>query len=218
MKLKLMRALTWLALKGRLYYVWSRVYRWLWERSFRDIELPTFETMEELLHFASEIQWRRDTWIQLWDAVGDPRATYARHVTGMQKDWASDCDDISIFIADRMRNMIVEGKLKHVTEVGMLSCPWMKRDGKIGGHNVCAFEYTSSMPSTSEDRVELIRRWGHASNWDGARPSLGHASVRDLVQDVVSKGAGEGGKSLGWALCNTDLELRRYDGGKDIVG
>ena len=209
-KVWILRRLTWLALKGRLYYVWSKVYRFLFERKHRDTPIPGFVSMSGVTGFIGKMAWRKDTWVMLFDAISSPQATIARHLAGKK---AGDCDDISLVAAACIRDMLRRGYLKEtmeVVEVGLLSVPWVDKNGKTGGHNVCAFSYKVPVSGS------YVINWAHMSNWHGGEVRDGaggraFGSLKDVVRDVLA-----GRTSLGWAFANVDLELLRYGKGEDL--
>jgi hypothetical protein len=132
---------------------------------------------------------------------------------------AGDCDDISLFAADRIRDMRDRGVLPDVRTVGLLSVPWIDKDGKIGGHNVCAFSYVEreavSNPEIGETRGLC---WAHVSNWysgvvrfNGLLNGLRFETVEDVVRDVLL-----GKTSIGWSLADPDLNRVRQGTGSDI--
>jgi len=194
-----MRALTWLALRGCLYPFWSRVYRFLAEHRHLDKRLPPFSSMDQVKEMVGAMRWRRDTWLMLWDAISHPVATYTRHQAGRK---AGDCDDISLVAAQAIKNMSDSGAVDDVVEVGLLSVPWIGRDG-IGGHNVCVLRVFQEGSSRS--------RWMHMSNWANGAMFGPFDTLEDVVRDVLDDRI-----SLGWAYWSTDLKLKRYGSGKTI--
>lgn len=195
MKLFGMRVLTWVALKGRFYYGWSKIYRWLRERKWRHIDIPIFKSFEEITEIVGKMQWRRDGYRELWDAVSTPYAAYGKFLAGNK---AGDCDDISIF-AVHCLNKADEAKLleKPLWQIGLLSCPWIDAKGKVGGHNVCAFAY-------QEPNGDI--KWGHISNWYKGKIVWGLDSKKSVVRHVL----GISRTSLGWAYVTLDLKLIEY--------
>ena len=197
MKLKLLRALAWVALKGRLYYAWSRMYRWLWQRRYKDVVIPSYTTLDGIASVVARMRWRADGWRELWDAISDPRATWSYHVNDLGKEGpANDCDDISMWAVDRIQQAVDAGALNEVDEVGMLSVPWLD-DGEAGGHNVCV--------------VCMFDGWRHMSNWHNGKLIGPFDDLQDVTRDVLA-----GRKSLGWAYCSSKLKLRRYGRGGNL--
>jgi hypothetical protein len=104
------------------------------------------------------------------------------------------------------------GLLRGVTEVGLLSCPWMDWDDKVGGHNVCVFRY---ILETGERHTKM--RWGHVSNWYGGEVREGYKTLEDVVRFVVKAGGGKEARSIGWGYASVGLRLREYGSGKGLV-
>jgi hypothetical protein len=209
-----MRRLTWLALRF-WYYGFSKKYQAVVERRYRGFGLPEYNSLDSLTATLGVMKWRRDGYLELWDAISDPRATFAKHCLGQK---AGDCDDISLFAADRIRDMRDRGVLSDVRTVGLLSVPWVDRENKISGHNVCAFSYVDrevvSNPEVGETRGLC---WAHVSNWYGGvvryvgRNGLHFETVEDVVRDVLL-----GKTSIGWSLADPDLNRIRQGTGSGI--
>jgi hypothetical protein len=211
-----MRWLTSLALKYKLYYRWSKVYQWLYERKYRNVELPTFYSLEDIQKLTDEMQWRKDTWVMLWDAISTPRATYGRHVDD-DKDKAGDCDDISLSAISFIENMVDNGYINNIREVGLLSCPWLNEENKAGGHNVGVFAYKEEIASAPGICVTTASKFAHISNWHSGRIQYGFDSLEDVVKDVLSgPGRNRIRTSLGWAFATTGLKLVKFGNGKDL--
>lgn len=190
-------ALVWVSLRCRVYYAWSKVYRFLFERWADNVVIPDADCFGDVTKVVRDIEWRKDTWFMLWDVVSHPGATYKRHLDGKR---GGDCDDISM-IALVMVEGIAARKPDLFGRVGFLSVPWLEAGGKVGGHNVCAFETMIN--------GELM--WKHMSNWyDGKLSPKSFGSLEDVVRDVL-----DGNESLGWAFANSDLKLLRYGGPVD---
>lgn len=197
MKVAVFRVLAWIALVGRVYYAWSKVYQFLFEWKWRGHFMPEFDEVGALSKTVGRMEWKKDGFVQLWDAVSRPEATWGRHSKGMK---AGDCDDISMFAVDRIRDMMARGRLPRVKFVGLLSCPW--DDGnKIGGHNVCAVQYTRNDVATGQ----WLMRWAHVSNWHGGEVRGEFDDVEDVVENVVG-----GRTNLHWALSDHRLRLVKH--------
>lgn len=199
-----------LALKCRIYYVWSKVYRWLWERKYRGQEIPRYDTCARIEEVTGKMKWRKDTWLMLWDAISLPEATYYRHL----HDGGSDCDDIALFAINRLYEFARGNDtflfykenacyLTNLRSFGLLSVPWI-RDGKAGGHNVGVFKYSD------KDEGWL---WAHVSNWYRGQIRYGFKSLPAVVDDVLS-GEYESfdikAESVGWAHADLCLRLMEY--------
>lgn len=196
MKLKLMRGITWLVFRLRLYYVWSKIYRFFFERKWKHIELPLFESLEAIEETTGQMKWRKDTWHVLWDTISTPKATYGRFLRG---EPAGDCDDISLFAVRCIEKYVDQSpNPKGIGEIGLLSCPYINRKGKgkIGGHNVGVFRYT----------LHGETYWAWISNWRRGKIQWRVGSLEGVVRAVVE---GAGAASLGWSFANTKLKVIR---------
>lgn len=210
MKVWILRRLTWLALRGKLYYVWSKIYQFLFERKYRSTPVPGFVSLSGVSEFVGKMRWRKDTWVMLFDAISAPQATVARHLADQK---AGDCDDISLVDAVCINDMLERGYLKcdtGIIDVGLLSVPWVDVKGKTGGHNVCAFSY--KVPVSGSYAIN----WAHVSNWHGGEviTSAGGKALGSL-EDVVKAVLG-GKTSLGWSYADVNLKLLRYGRGEDL--
>ncbi|RLI87363.1 MAG: hypothetical protein DRP01_02040 [Archaeoglobales archaeon] len=83
MKIWLLRVGVWLTLKLRVYYVWSRVYQWLYEkRKWSQVTIPLFPTFKDIEEIVGAMEWHKDSWRELWDAISSPQAAYGKHLKG----------------------------------------------------------------------------------------------------------------------------------------
>jgi hypothetical protein len=200
----LLKICAWFALKCRLYYFWSRVYRFLYERKYKNVQLPYYGHLKDLEKVLGEMIWIEDDWTMLWDAISTPQATYQRHVDRQDDEDAGDCDDISLFAANRIydRGSILRSdndEDSYLVKVGLLSCPWISAKGKAGGHNVCAFQYMELKTG--------VAQWAHVSNWHNGKIQWGFNSLYDVVSAVVGR---KKCTSLGWAFASINLKLQEY--------
>jgi hypothetical protein len=208
MKKAVMRALTWLALRGRLYAVWSKVYQFFGEHKHIDKQLPPYSSFADVKKIVGKMKWRKDTWFMLWDAVSHPVATYSRHMAGMP---AGDCDDQAFFAVRAIEDMRAAQVVDGVVEVGLLSVPWLqlvpggKGKTRIGGHNVCVFRYYRT-------KSDMRSKWAHISNWHNGEFVSGFDTLEDVVKNILE----DHRISLGWAYWDVDLKLKRYASGKTV--
>lgn len=197
MKIFIMRCLTWFAIHC-WYYMFSKKYQATIEHKYLKSMLPFYDNIFDLTKTVGRMRWRRDGYRELWDAISHPKATWTKHKLGLK---AGDCDDISLFAADRIEDMRKREKILGILEVGLLSVPW--DDGfKVGGHNVCAFSYKDG------DKI----KWAHISNWDQGEVREGFTSLRAVVRNVL----GRKKKSLGWAFATVKLKLKQYEWGDKV--
>lgn len=209
-KFWIMRVLAWLALRAKLYYVWSSIYQFLWERSeIKNMDLFIPGSIKELEKVVGEMVWRKDTWIMLGDAISHPKATYSRHIFGKK---AGDCDDISLFAIDRLAAMPMTttsdgDRSISIALVYLLSIPWIKNeDNKIGGHNVGVLKYYDGGSF----------QFAYISNWFNGTIRWGFKNIKDIVRHVLQR---VDATSIGWGLAEwrkDKLRLVRYENGKDL--
>ena len=194
MKRWTLQILTWCVFNLRLYYMWSKVYQWLYEkRKWNQITIPLFASFEEIEETLGKMIWRRDSWPELWDAISLPQATYGRHLVGNK---SGDCDDISIFAAyciERARRRT--GLNRPILEVGFLSCPWVDHKNELGGHNVCTFSYYEKGET----------KWAYVSNWYEGRIQWGFPS-KDVI---VTRMTGTHRPTLGWGFAVVTLKNQK---------
>jgi len=203
----LLRCLVFVVLKLRVYYIWSRIYQRFfekWPKSHWKLIKKTwkkidFYTLEEVENVVSKMHWRKDGLFELGDAISDPKATYFRHVNGL--DGAMDCDDISLFAATVIKDMASKGRLldKGIwpDRVFFLSIPWVDEKGKVGGHNICVFCYV--------DIEGNGWKWAHISNWFGGRIAWNFDTLDAVLKSILINK-----KSLGFALATPELKLIHY--------
>lgn len=192
MKKFFLKILVWFALKCRLYYVWSKIYRFLYERKYRHVVLPKLNSIEEVEDLIGNISWRKDKWYMLWDAISIPQAAYGRY---LDKKAGGDCDDISILAVHLIEDLIKRRKVQNFLQVGLLSVPWLDMSNKVGGHNVCIIKYKM------DDKLY----YGHISNWNMGRVRWAFTSKEAVVDEIP-----RGGTTLGWAIADKNLKLKKY--------
>jgi len=195
MKLWILRRLTWFSLRCGIYYLWSRIYQRLFESTWLDYtKVPLFPSVGAIEDCVEKMKWRPDKWWMFWDAVSAPGAVWARYFEGKE---AGDCEDVSLAAATALREWLRHHRMHvEVTGLYLLTVPWLGRDGKVGGHSVCAISYVD---------VDGTKKWAHWSNWN--RILWGRETVEDVVREIL-----RGNYSLGWALADLDLRLVRYGG------
>lgn len=194
----------WFAFNLRFYYTWSRLVRVFLNFKYGDTTIPPMQNIDELIGTIRRMKWRPDPWWQLWDAIGTAEATFARFKKG---EHVGDCDEFAVFCADRLIEMNSRKAPtfgRSLLGVYVLSVPYMKMNGKLGGHNVCAFRY-------AQDNGAKV--WGYVSNWDGGTPVLGQwATLHGLIKDVAVKG--NANEVLAWSLVMYyDLRVVRHGWG-----
>ena len=213
MRVFLMRCLVFIVLKLRVYYIWSRLYqrffeKWpknRWELIKKCWQKVNYDTLDEVEKIVGQMHWTKDGLFELGDAISDPKATYFRHINGI--DGAMDCDDISLFAANVIRDMAARGILLDrgiwPDRVFFLSVPWISNEGKVGGHNICTFCYV--------DIGCKNMKWAHISNWFGGRIAWNFDSLNDVMKSILIDR-----KSIGYALATPSLKLVKYGWCADV--
>ena len=174
MKIRFLRFWVATVLRGRLYYLWSKLYQATRERWASSVRLPSYGSIGALEETLSRMKWFRDGLWELGDAIGGPKATYAKYIASSKT--AKDCDEFSLYAADRLRDMVTRGvltdkKIKR-DEIYLLTVPWVDKGGKAGGHNVCAFKYGN--------------KWAHVSNWWHGKVQWDKGSLNDVIREVLN--------------------------------
>lgn len=180
----------WFSLDG--YYLWSRLYRWLFEkRRYKNEPLVEFDSLRGLETALGRMKWVKDGPKYLWDVISLPaKVEYALRTDPKQE--VGDCDEFAAYAADRIQNMIARKKISN-TKVFFMTVNWLDAEYKFHGHNVCAIlDYTSN-------------RWSHMSNWFEGKVQSGGTSPSDLARSIVAQ-AGAGGRMIGYAYCTPDLK------------
>lgn len=179
-----------ISLSWGLYFLWTRIYRFLWQRKYRG-HVDKRNALEELREVIRNREWKKDGWRELGDAISYPR--YFEEV-GSKSKLANDCDDFSIWCLDAARKTIMSDGLKWMPE-GLMSIVW--KDGwKLSGHNVAVFK------AYDGDAVKIA----HMSNWrNGHLYIMKNSTYEGVALDVVKTKD----KSLvGWRLTSPDLKKK----------
>jgi len=174
-------------LAARLYLGWpyrlrNHLYRTIWERKFRNVQLSKFDSLEDVSAFIKPRLYRPDGWRSLWDAVGYPGKAQ-RVFEGEAIDAEFDCDDFAIWITA----VLTEAQARlGISNVSYTSIFWGK-----SGHAVCTF---------MKDGAWHFMDYGLP---------VGPFSTRSDIAEHVAKTYGKGAKP--WFLARHDLSLRLID-------
>jgi hypothetical protein len=156
-----------IALDLRLYYLWSRLGRWLYERQFLGREIRRYDSAQELQKAMEPWVWRPDPFWQFGDMISCPAAVEYKGTLG---EPVGDCDDFSVYAGEALRQLndafgSIDGKV--VREISLLTVPWMEPTGKPNGHNVCVFRYLTPGKGWA---------WAWVSNWYDTHIQWSHPS------------------------------------------
>ncbi len=113
--------LTWWLRIGR--YCWSKMHRRLFERRYLKEELPTANSLKQIVEFLEQVDWTKDGPLHLFDCISYPQTTWAT-----KKD---DCDGFSVLAAELLNRWSPNSNPVLVT---VLVRPVKK------SHTVCAFK------------------------------------------------------------------------------
>lgn len=123
-----------------IYRIWSKIYRFIWERNKR-LPLKSFLSLEELVAYVGSFKWRADTWRELGDAISSPE-----HVQWIAendpKRFIGDCDEFAVYQANVIENSLSKFNhnfVKQFNRAFVMTIMWYQHDTDVGyaGHNVC---------------------------------------------------------------------------------
>lgn len=179
-----------ISLSWGLYFWWSKIFRFLWQRKYRGHVKPR-HTVVELREVLRNRKWKKDTWRELGDAISYP--LYFENV-GSLGELGNDCDDHSIWCLDAAREGITNGELKWFPE-GLMSVVW--KDGwKLSGHNVAIFR------AYDGNTVKIA----HMSNWANGRLYIMEGSIYESAALDVANAMGK--PLVAWRLTTPDLRKK----------
>ena len=100
-----------ISLSWGLYFVWTKIYRFIWQRKYKgDVEVRN--TVKDLLEKIHQRKWTKDTWRELGDAISYPR--YFEEV-GESGNLGNDCVTIDTKII--LQNKKGEYVIKSLEEI-----------------------------------------------------------------------------------------------------
>jgi len=162
------RLLYWLMFRGHLYFLWSLIYRYTWNRRFKKHPVPEIPSKWSAHLLQKDLTWKADRWRELWDAIAWPgygQWRYEQEVRGEPTPpGAFDCDDYAVWLAYGLAK----------SEHNALVLNVVVRSGKgVKGHHVALVE----------DEVGGERLLWHVGNWGMRGP---FDSLRHAVLDVAT--------------------------------
>lgn len=185
----------------RLYYVWSRIGRFIYEFGYRDQKIRKYTSVQELEDTMSQFHWRPDQWWQLWDMISRPEAVEARALSG--KD-VGDCDEFAVYAGTVLPQIIWDNPKEIIgfRDISILTLAWVDNGG-LGGHNLCVFKYME------KDSVRSY--WAVMSNWYECKIQYSrYESISDLAKSIVFSKSAAG---LRWARVSVDIKTMYETGG-----
>lgn len=211
------------AMKSRYYKYWSKLYRFLFQRKYKNIELKKYFKLEDINNIFFNIKWKKDGFKELWDAIGSPQNfqnTINLINSGKkQSEDALDCDDFAqyasmVYTPKGEFDKISKGEEGTYEEVYLLGIAYKKfLTKKLSGHMVCLVRKIEFIPNYSEQKA--IPPWRsahisytHLSNW-GMRN--GFKTVAEVVENIIGANTFVGysiidPKTLNLLDCRTELQ------------
>lgn len=105
-------------------YRWSQLYRALFEKKYRGIELPHPNSLEEIKQCLDKVDWVKDTPSMLFDAISYPETVWAK-----KRD---DCDGFAVLAAVLLHQLLPSSNPVLITAL-------VRPIGR--SHTVCAFRH-----------------------------------------------------------------------------
>lgn len=193
--LALLRLGCWLQLHlGWMRFV-SSLYRFVYERKWRDLPLKTYPTMAAITSREKPDWWRADGPKQLWDACSSPQYVEAVWSGLTPKPEAGfDCDEFAIYAVHVAKASLASGVMADIiTRPRVMSVMWLA-GWKPNGHNVCLVE----CPRTGLPAQYAFIDYGALS-----KPCDTIDDVARLVQRLYAPGSDQ----LAWATFEPNLAL-----------
>lgn len=170
-----------------LYWsIWSKAYRFLWQRKYNTTIVDSHLTPSEANEKVNTLRWSADGPWALWDACGTPKwVQYAINEVESGNDQPAgylDCDDFSIWCAHAIDKRYYPM---------LFTFSWLDHDKKLKGHAMCLIRQKDG-------------RICHVGNWGIFGP---YAHLRQACEEILNiNGSTE---AIGWALLDSDLTVLR---------
>lgn len=167
---------------------WSKLYRFLFQRRYKDIYLEKKLSFVEVSERLSALTWRPDGWKELWDVCGSPE--WVQFCLNMIRSGAEqpegplDCDDFAVWAINVIN--------PHYSPM-FFTIMWLTDEGKLVGHAMCWVR-----------RPDGYKH--HLGNWGVSSPYI---TLREACMDILLRVRAK--KLVCWALLSKDLTL--VDGG-----
>lgn len=191
------KVLFYLFFKTGYYQHWSNLYRFLFEKRFKDIELPTVKSLNDLgwMLSVNAIKWASDGVLELFDACSYPGKAWQVFLGFETPKHGFDCDDFASFSIAVINKSIEQGEKLNCTEANLLTVYWL--NGLMpNGHNVALI----TSLDTSGDKVKQVY-----SYMDYNVPSEKVETIQE-VADMVRASYGPGSTPVGHAVSRPDLK------------
>lgn len=195
MKLKFLQLVFWIWFVTRGYYLWSKFWRFLLERDYREQPLTAYASMAQLEEHLGKMTWVQDPLGGMFDVISSPQKVEAilrKKLTGeCEVAAAGDCDEFAQYAADRIENMVGLHRA-NVKAPQFMTVNWLDKDGKFHGHNICAFYDLAT------------KRWAHIGNWNSGKAM--HGDFGDMIDIAKWFAEQSEGKLIGFATCSPFLK------------
>jgi len=187
--LGLVRGIAWFFLSIGYYKYWSAIYRFFWERQFKNIPLKSISNLQAYyaLLAANAKMWRADGFRELFDAVSYPAKAQEVFAGRFIPTEGFDCDDFAIHTVNLLKQSIDDGTLireaKDPADPLFLSVCWMQ-GWKLNGHNVVVVKTEGQYAC-----IDYGAPWAFADTIEGVAHIIkeSHAPGSDYVIWMVSK-------------------------------
>lgn len=170
---------------------WSKLYRSLFHRKYRNIELEKNLNLVQASEKMKTISWTKDGIRELWDSCGSPQ--WVQHVINekekgnLQPKGSLDCDDFSSWA------MAVVDKRFYPC---LFTFSWLDDEKKLNGHAMCL---------TRNKDGNIV----HIGNWGVSKP---YKNLREACEDILVMYHTD--IAIGWALLDKDLNILKW--GKNL--
>lgn len=175
-----------LYLRTGWYKVWSGVYRFFWERQFRDVPLRVYSDLNDLakLLTANDGKWRADNWKTFGDAVSYPGKAQEVFDGKFIPTEDFDCDDFAVYTNTVLVKSLAAGLKLPLSDPKFFTVTWMT-GWKPDGHNVCLI----CVPEGGYAYMDYGKPLGHAATPEGVARNVveRYAKGSDLICCNISE-------------------------------
>ncbi len=188
--------------KLQLYWLWSTLYRVLFENQFRTQKIQTYENLSDLQKRLSKLKWTNDSWLQMFDAVSYP-GKVEQILSGdiAQPKHGTDCDEFAVYLTAAIERSLTEPLCRlqenspGLEKAEVMSVMWVGKDGLYSGHNVCLLTYSTPNGNT----------YAYMDYFLPSAPQFSVEAVADQVMRMYASDA----DCIGWAVHNENVWTRK---------
>lgn len=187
----LCRVATYAYFASRFQVGWSRLYRWLYERQYKDVKIASYDTLQDIARVMRRQSWVMDSWKELFNAVSSPQKVQALINANERGARIGDCDEFAIYIVSAVRRSMMQLRMPGVLSAQLLTVMW--NSGWVpNGHNVCLLQMLDNyriryaymdygLPSKMYDTVEEVAKAVREAYDKNAIPLMYAVSTEDLT-------------------------------------